>query len=289
LPVGWFGGELPEARAAQLLARLSRAIARVVPDYDARSRAALDDLAVWSRTQSVHWAVGRVVSEPPERIGDEGAGGLVMSTLAQALAAAEREVLIESAYLVPQEGGVALLAALVRRGVQVTVLTNALASNDVPAVHAGYASYRRALLEAGVRLHEFRRRPRGKRRWRAWRRAAESETSLHAKVMVIDRRIAWVGSFNMDPRSARLNTEVGVLIESASFAAELAGHIAADIAPEHAWRVALEPDADGANRLVWAGRRDGAELRFTEEPDVGFWRRAQQRALRMLPGFESML
>jgi putative cardiolipin synthase len=236
-----------------------------------------------------------VVSESPERIaaGDAARGdaaaatdGQVLATLTAALAQAEREVLIESAYFVPQDAGVALLAALTRRGVRVTVLTNALASNDVPAVHAGYARYREALLTAGVRLHEFRRRPRG--RW-ALLRHREQETSLHAKVMVIDGRIAWIGSFNMDPRSARLNTEVGVLIDSPSFAAELAGHIATDIAPEHAWTLSLEPDPTGAPGLVWQGLREGVPIRFQDEPDVGRWARAKQAFFRSLPGFEELL
>jgi putative cardiolipin synthase len=287
-PVGALGRELPEARAAQLRARLERSIARAIPDYAARADAAQGDAAAWSRAQPVHWATGQVVSERPERISGDATDGLVLGTLARALAAAEREVLIESAYFVPQDGGVALLAGLVQRGVQVTVLTNALASNDVPAVHAGYAPYRRALLEAGVRLHEFRRRPRGKRRWASLRRAAEHETSLHAKVMVIDGRKAWVGSFNMDPRSARLNTEVGVMVESAAFAAELAGHIATDVAPSNAWRLGLEADG-GGTRIVWEGLRDGLPVRFTAEPDVGWWRRFQQSLYGAMPGIEEVL
>lgn len=282
------GGELPEARAAKLRQRLARAIARAIPDYEARAGQAVDDLAAWSREQPLHWARGRVVGEAPERVAGRS-DGLVLQTLAAALAGAEREVLIESAYFVPQDAGVALLAGLVRRGVRVTVLTNALASNDVPAVHAGYAPYRRALLEAGVELREFRRRPLGRRRFGWLRRAAEHETSLHAKVMVIDRRLAWIGSFNMDPRSARLNTEVGVMVESASLAAELAGHVEADCAPAHAWRLALEPDPSGAPGLVWHGLREGQALRLLAEPDVGLWRRAQQVAFRLLPGIEGVL
>ena len=292
-------GELPEARAAALTARLARGIAKAIPDYETRRTEARADFDAWFRAQRVHWARGRVVSESPERISGDESGdesgdsagaatrGQVLATLTAALARAEREVLIESAYFVPQDAGVALLAALTRRGVRVTVLTNALASNDVPAVHAGYARYREALLAAGVRLHEFRRRPRG-RRWALLRRR-EPETSLHAKVMVIDGRLAWIGSFNMDPRSARLNTEVGVLIDSPSFAAELAGHIATDIAPEHAWALSLEPDPTEATRVTWQGLREGVPIRFQDEPDVGRWARAKQAFFRSLPGFEELL
>jgi len=288
-PIGALDDEVPEARAVQLLARLERSILRAIPDYEARARGAAATLAEWAGPDGVHWAVGRVVSEPPERISGDAATGVVVGTLAEALASAEREVLIESSYFVPQDAGVELLAGLVRRGVAVTVLTNALASTDVPAVHAGYAPYRHALLEAGVRLHEFRRRPRGRRRWALRRSSAEHETSLHAKVMVIDRRWSWIGSFNMDPRSTRLNTEVGVMIESPSFAAELADQIAADIAPGHAWRVVLEPDAFGVPGLVWSGERDGRPVRVEREPDVGVWRRLQQTAYGLMPGIETVL
>jgi putative cardiolipin synthase len=107
--------------------------------------------------------------------------------------------------------------------------------------------------------------------------------------MVIDGRKAWVGSFNMDPRSARLNTEVGMMVESASFAAELAGQITADVAPAHAWRLALEPEPGGEARIVWHGTRDGRPVRFDADPDVGWWRLFQQALYRSLPGIEEVL
>ena len=110
-----------------------------------------------------------------------------------------------------------------RRGVAVSVLTNSLASNDVPTVHAGYARYRRALLRAGVGLFEYQRFGNRPRR----HHGASKSNALHAKTIVVDRQLAWIGSFNLDPRSSRLNTEMAVLLESESLGADLAAPHAA--------------------------------------------------------------
>ncbi len=256
-------------RAANALARrrlrLEARVARLVPDHAERRAAAAAQLSDWLGGTALHWARGGVVAEDPERA--SGADERVVAgRLADVLATAEREVLIESAYFVPGAGGLALFAELVRRGVRVRILTNALAATDVPVVHAGYAPYRAPLLEAGVELHEFR-------------------TGLHAKVLVVDRRIAWVGSFNVDPRSVELNTEAGMLIESPSLAEELAGHIERDLDPEHAWRLAH--DADGS--LVWRGTRRGRALEFRREPGAPLWRRLHVALFALIPGSEGLL
>lgn len=259
-------------RAASALARrrqrLDARVARLVPDHAERRAAADAQLGDWLNGTALHWAHGEVIAEDPERASG-AAGRVVAGRLADVLATAEREVLIESAYFVPGAGGLALFAELVRRGVRVRILTNALAATDVPIVHAGYAPYREPLLDAGVELHEFRR----------------EVAVLHAKVLVVDRRIAWVGSFNVDPRSVDLNTEVGVLIESASLAEELAAHIERDLGPEHAWRLAR---AVGGG-LVWRGMRMGKPLEYDDEPEASRWRRVRVALFALLPGYERLL
>ena len=110
------------------------------------------------------------------------------------------------------------IALLQQRGVRMTVLTNSLAATDLPLVHGGYMAYRQRLLQAGVELHEMRAWPDRKSRWRhPWR----GSVSLHSKALIFDRRTAFVGSFNMDPRSAFWNTEIGVLLESEALAGQL--------------------------------------------------------------------
>jgi putative cardiolipin synthase len=118
------------------------------------------------------------------------------------LGGTQQELLIESAYFVPLDSGTAGLAGLVQRGVKVRVLTNSLASNDVAAAHAGYEKYRKKLLEAGVEIHELR--PDAGQVRKEWSVTGVAR-SPHCtpKALVVDRRSTFVGSFNLDPRSAK--------------------------------------------------------------------------------------
>src|SRR5262249_30748475 len=137
--------------------------------------------------------------------------------LQTALGTPQRELCLVSPYFVPTAWGVRYFGGLVKKGVAVSVLTNALESTDVAAVHAGYAKRRRALLERGITLFELKRSavdPPPPRR----RRTRRSASSLHAKTFSVDGTRVFVGSFNFDPRSARLNTEIGFVIESLALA-----------------------------------------------------------------------
>jgi putative cardiolipin synthase len=183
---------------------------------------------------------------------------------------------------VPGRKGAGDLIRMRRRGVRVRILTNSLASNDVPTVHAGYTRYRRALLRAGVELHEYQRfgnRPRH-------HHSASSSNALHAKTIVVDRRLAWVGSFNLDPRSSRLNTEMAVLLESESLARDLATRIERDLAPDRSWHVMMRR---GSRELRWLGDKDGQALDHPHEPDTSWWLRAWVKLTRQLPQIERFL
>ena len=122
-------------------------------------------------------------------------------------------------------------------GKRVAIVTNTLAATDVPAVHAGYARYRRALLEAGVELHELRADPAARTGTKGV--AGSSRVSLHAKVMVVDRRQVFVGSMNIDPRSVRLNSENGLVVASTELAVDLATGLQSAF-EEASWRLVLE-------------------------------------------------
>src|SRR5205814_206318 len=113
--------------------------------------------------------------------------------------------------------------ALRHRGVRVVILTGSLASSDVLPVYAAYSRYRRELLEMGVELYEFKpqaahrvERDRAGGGEAGGKRAASSTSSaaLHGKFFGFDRTSVFVGSLNLDPRSAKLNTEVGVVFEN---------------------------------------------------------------------------
>ena len=159
---------------------------------------------------------------------------------------------------------------------RVRVLTNSLAATDVAPVHAGYAKYREELLRGGVRLYELKPHADSalERGGSGGGSGGSSDASLHAKTFAADRSRIFVGSFNLDPRSARLNTELGVVLDSAKLATQLSQTLD-DGLPGKAYEVRL--DANG--KLEWI---DGA-TRLTTEPNSGAMRRGWIEFLSILP------
>jgi len=199
-----------------------------------------------------------------------------------------QELLIVSPYFIPGEAGVAWLRGLVARGVRVTVLTNSLAATDVGAVHSGYQRYRDALLEGGVVLYELK--PGAVQPAKTEKKAkgyGSSRASLHAKSFVFDRRAVFIGSLNLDPRSVRLNTEIGVVCESAPLAEEIAGAIEQNL-NSIAWRLERIVDASGSAHIEWVEAGAEGERRYVEEPEVSAMRRFSVWFLGLLP-IESQL
>lgn len=222
-------------------------------------------------------------------ISDDPAKGLargqekqsVREKLHEAVGTPEKEVFIVSPYFVPSDDGVAALSDLRQNGVAVSVLTNSLHATDVAAVHSGYARYRKKLLQNGIKLYELKSDyapPKSRDRGLT----GSSVTSLHAKTIVADGRKMYVGSFNFDPRSARLNTESGILIEHEGLVASVQRSLI-ETTPQHAYRVVLNRHG----RLQWqAPPPDNTVLR--QEPQAGFWKRLGVKILSLLP-IESLL
>jgi putative cardiolipin synthase len=221
------------------------------------------------------WAPGRVLYDDPASIGD-----VRMRTLSkfifQRVDSLQDELLIESAYFIPLPRGVDKLKELRARGVKVRVLTNSLASNDVVAAFAGYSAQRESLLKAGVELYEMRPEP-GPVRKRLF--GGGSKAGLHTKAMVFDRKDVFVGSFNLDARSAMINTEAGLYVESEVLAGQVAAFMNDGVEPDNAFRVQF--DADG--RLVWTAEEDGKPIRFDIEPMSTTGQRMQAGFIRLLP------
>lgn len=209
--------------------------------------------------------------DPARPHGNSVLGQLIAPIMGQP----QSHLLIISPYFVPGGGGVEQLRALATRGVRITVVTNSLAATDVPAVHAGYARYRVALLRAGVELYEVRADAVSRHRARA--HLGSSRVSLHAKLMVVDRARTFVGSMNIDPRSLRLNTENGVVVDSTALAEELTQGGLRDL-PRDAWRVQLDGDS-----LRWTGQRNGTEVVVNSEPQAGIWLRLSTFLMSWLP------
>ncbi|HJS47930.1 MAG TPA: phospholipase D family protein [Gemmatimonadales bacterium] len=228
-------------------------------------------------TQAFDWSDIRMLSDDPAKgLGQADPESHLWPRLRQALGQATRELELVSAYFVPGESGSAYLAGLARSGVAVSVLTNSLAATDVTAVHAGYARRRQALLEGGVALWEMKRDAAlpadGEHRL-----GGSSSSSLHAKTVAVDRERVFVGSFNFDPRSAELNTEIGFVISSPALARDIAEIFTREV-PARAYRVML----DSTGHLAWLEARDGTTVVHAEEPGAGRW-------LRLAVGFLSLL
>jgi putative cardiolipin synthase len=133
-----------------------------------------------------------------------------------------------------------------------------------------------------VELYEYQRfgnRPRH-------HHSASSSNALHAKTLVVDGRLAWVGSFNLDPRSSRLNTEMAVLLESESLARDLASRMERDLEPDRSWRVMMHK---GTRELRWIGEKNGQPIEHRHEPDASWFLRAWIRLARQFPYIERFL
>jgi putative cardiolipin synthase len=227
---------------------------------------------------SLYPAKATVVTDDPDKLLNKKSGEfqILVNALTKELEAAESEVVIVTPYLIPGNGGMSLIEELTARGVRVVIFTNSLASTNHIAVHAGYARYRKPLLRAGVELYEARADAGGTVDNHP---DAENELlTLHTKGILIDRKIAFIGSLNVDPRSVDINTEMGVLLESTDLAAELARQVHA-VLPMISYSV----EFDDKDRLLWRTRIDGVEVIETSEPQSGRWRRFKAFMSRILP------
>jgi cardiolipin synthase C len=211
------------------------------------------------------WSPGSVLVEPPSRVKTGPEIGLIHNALRQRLSEVEREVLIESPYFVLPDPSVEGVRQLTARGVTVRALTNSAASNDVISAHAGYANTRKKLLKAGAALYELRPDTDMERRWKV----LSSRAALHCKSIVFDRKSVFIGSFNLDPRSSTLNTEIGVMINSPEIASQVAKIMDEGVSPGSAYHVTLDND----DRLVWTAENNGAKVQYDTDPETNIWNR----------------
>jgi len=260
-----------DAQIAQLRADVARAqlpypidedVARLISEMESIR----DDLI---------WTSVRVLYDDPAKAEDKGVKGIV-GELADLASNAQHEVLIENAYFVPREPMLNIISALTARGVRVRILTNSMASNEVIPVVAGYNRYRDDLLRAGAEIYELRPDSRMKRNWSLI--STRSPSGLHTKAMVVDRRYVVIGSYNLDPRSADINSELALLADSSEFGAIVGGFLDEGVDPENSFRVTLD---DG--RLKWTASSDGREVVYTKEPETGWGLRCVVWMIGLLP------
>ncbi len=268
----------PESLIPELRERMAKKIAEIKnsPYGEAVENQILVNLA--KDAGAFTWAPYQVIYDSPDKGVKAKAkdAARIITPLLESLHGAKSELMIISAYFVLRKSGIEHFAEIRNRGVDVTIITNSLASNNLKIIHGGYAPIRKPLLKQGNRIFEVR----------ADATVAGSEyiakestrTTLHMKVYVVDRRELFIGSFNFDPRSVNINTEVGVIIHSP----ELANFVQSQIEkalPEKTWEVFLNKD----NKLRWRGMENGEEVIFKKEPQTSAWERFVAGFYRILP------
>jgi len=267
----------PKDVTPEALASLREQMAPVVEEglrsrYAIALRADEDIRRLAAGDVPIEWASSyRFVADDPEKAlgGDQGESRVV-GLLGPMVQSARRQANVISPYFVPGMQGTAGMVELARSGRTVNVLTNSLAANDVPAVYGGYSRWRKSLLEGGVNLWELKPLPGARPKANLF---GSSGASLHTKALTVDGERAFVGSYNIDPRSTSLNTEQGVFVENATIAAQLDELFAQETQAASAWRVTLE---DGG--LRWS---DG-EAVHTAAPGASFGRKLQAWFARVL-------
>ena len=202
------------------------------------------------------WAHARLVYDSPDKkrvAKGEMVGRLMHRPVAEAAAGVQSELLMITPYFIPGAAGMQMFGELHKRDVRVSVLTNSLESATVLVAQSGYMGYRVPLLEQGVEIHEVRSllgNVRGSGETKTMSRYGNY--SLHAKVFIFDRRSLFIGSMNFDQRSAHLNTEIGLIIDSPELAQQAAARFKAMTSPPNSYDLALLPrDGGRSPGLVW--------------------------------------
>lgn len=224
------------------------------------------------------WAPYTLVFDSPDKVQKKLAKDApsIRTPLIKPLGSANTEVVIISPYFVPRKTGTRNLVAMKKRGVDVTIITNSLAANNQAAVHGGYAPARKALVKEGIRIYEMR--PDAIVPGAEIAALSSARATLHTKAFIVDRNEIFIGSFNFDPRSAFINTELGVIIKSSEIAAPVVENLF-DHLPTQAYEVFLNEKG----KLRWRSIENGQQVILDKEPQTTWWQRFVAGFMRILP------
>ena len=224
------------------------------------------------------WAPYKLVYDSPDKgiKGKASDDSLITAPLAEALRGAKKEAIIVSPYFVPLKTGINGLSELQASGVDVSIVTNSLAANNQFTVHAGYKPARKPLLKNGVKLYEVR--PDASVSGTEFIDASGATATLHTKAFIVDREAVFIGSFNFDPRSANLNTELGVIIYDPDL-----GELFASDFQKRLKDSAYEVFLDANGRVRWRGWEEGDEVVYKKEPGTSWWDRFKVGLVGILP------
>ena len=257
---------LEESRQSIMTSRYAEAVKAQVLDY------------VDIDTSQFTWAPYTLAVDSPDKTYKKKAKEVasITTALRESLLSARSEATIVSPYFVPRKAGIEALVAMQASGVEVIVITNSLAANNQASVHGGYAPSRKPLLKAGVRIFEVR--PDAEVAGSELVAASGAKATLHTKAFFIDRREVFIGSFNFDPRSANINTELGVIIRSPELAEVFSERIMKAL-PKNTYEVFLNEKG----KLRWRGLENGEEVILDKEPQTTGWQRFVAGFMRILP------
>lgn len=236
-----------------------------------------------------------IYDDPDKTLGKSEHETVYMTTLLRPhIESIEHKLELISPYFVPGVEGTQYMADMVKRGIKVRVITNSLSSTDGVMAQSGYARHRVSLLKAGVELYELKAKAKSQAS-RSLRRSAEAKSALHAKTYIFDRKEVYIGSFNFDPRSAKINTELGIVCAIPKMAEFIAETLFDENLAETTYRVELvvaTEDYEGievkVEKVVWVETEDGKEIRHTTQPETSGWRRFNEGVYSVLP-IESQL
>jgi putative cardiolipin synthase len=280
LPVPAFVKELedPETALQELRDRLSDAVEETRRSSYADAVRERSLQYIDSDRQLFEWAPYQLVVDSPDKGVKKKAkdADSITTPLIESIQSAEREVLIISPYFVPRKDGIEGLSALQKKGINVIVITNSLAANNQFTVHGGYAPSRKPLLEAGVQIYEVR--PDADVSGTEFVNASGARATLHTKAFIVDDKETFIGSFNFDPRSANINTELGVIIRDPELA-----HVFTVLIKESLPRQTFEVFLNDEGKVRWRGYVDGEEIIYDKEPETTWGERTKAWFARIIP------
>ena len=232
------------------------------------------------------WTKGYIFYNDPEQMKllESKQSNTLIDRLHHRLVKLNKSVSVEAAYFIPRNEGAVYLKKMRQRGVKVRILTNSLKSNDVLAAYAGYNSYRKELLQAGVELYELKDDAGENKIINKTTAKGDVSTGLHAKIMVFDNKDVFVGSFNLDPRSSNINTEEGLYVESPALAKRVKEYMKDGVNLENAYRLGL----DAKGNITWTTLDNGKKVVYTSEPKATGWDMFKVHIFQLLP-FEKQL
>ncbi|MBO7509406.1 MAG: phospholipase D family protein [Alphaproteobacteria bacterium] len=280
---------IPKAKSKRAMRRLEREFEQLSQksERNARKYNTIISLAIREykmKNFDFAWGHGRFIADPPSKVEMPSARKKkfhsdIIIALNRLWQRTKKCAYVSAAYFVPGKGGVTTMCNEEKAGVDITLVTNSLASTNAPTVYAKWEKYRKKLIQSGVEVYEFMMSAENRRgKFHDRERNQSSFSVMHSKTIVFDNKTSWIGSFNLDPRSAYYNTENVVIFESAEFARRLRDMIIDDT--KISWHV-----THPGKCTLWTGMRAGDKRlrKYRHSPDTTIFRRIFKTLVKIIP------